>query len=189
MRTVLALTVALASLGPLVVRAQGDPYADLNAARSAFARVQSARAVQTFSNGEVATVSYQAPDRYRIVLPTSQVIFAGNVEYGKKSGMSWVKMPNAPRYKLIVENLWQFAGDPAIDVRQLDKVTPLGTRTVGGVTLRGYRLQSIPDGRLKTVWIGPENLPVDVQIDLGGDRTVSVHYMDYNAPLYIGTPL
>ncbi len=183
----IALLLLAATAASLAAR---DPYADVDAMRQAFSHIRTAKAVENFSKGpHQVTVYYVAPDRYRIVLPDSEIIFIGQTEYGKKTGGPWGVMPGAASSSVVVHHLWEIAGDPTIDLHKLFVVSAAGTKRIDGVATREYRLRSIPGGSQETIWIGTGNLPVAAELNTGTESKVNVRYQNYNAPIAVVAPM
>jgi|SRR5579862_9167357 len=186
MRTIFALIASLAVIAPAVAVA-GDPYAEVDAMRAAFAQVHSAVAQERFNTGDVATVEFSAPDNYHITTANSQIILTGDVEYAKRTGGHWMKSSLGAQHQVLLTAVWQLAGPPNVDIHKLFKVTALGTKSLNGTTLRGYQLHDTDGAYDETVWIGPNNLPVTAKIDMT-DTSVEIHYANYNTSLLIATP-
>jgi hypothetical protein len=186
MRTFLVLSLAIALCAQGRAYAQ-DPYAAITDMRSAFSQIHAATAIESSSSGNFATVAYASPNRYRITTARSEIVLSGNFEYTKRPGGSWTSSANGPEHQAMVESVWQLAGPPEIDVRKLYTITALGTKTVGGATLRGYRLHDKAIGYDETIWIGRDNLPVVARIALPTE-TLDIHYTDYNDSSLVATP-
>ncbi len=188
MRTILVICVMLAQAGlsQTSARAQ-DPYAAVNAMRVAFSHVQSVTATERSSNGDVATVEYNFPDRFHITTARSQIILSGNIEYTKRPNGRWISSPSGAEHQTLLAAVWQLGGPPNIDVRKLYTIDAFGTKTIGATTVRGYRLHDVSGGNDETVWIGPNNLPVAAIVEMPGQR-IDIHYA-YNTSTLVATPL
>ena len=183
---ILILIVSLIAAGPTAVSA-GDPYADIQAMRSAFAQIHSAIAIERFSSGGVATVAYSAPNRFRVTTPQSEIVLAGNVEYGRHNGGKWVETSQGAQHQVLLTAVWQLAGPPSVDLHKLFAITPIGTKTYRGAILRGYALHEVDGAYDETLWIAADNLPASAQISMPG-QTVEIRYSDYNTGVLIATP-
>lgn len=186
MRTILAFTIA-ATLTAAAARA-ADPYAAVDAMRTAFAQVRSATAVEHFSSGDVATVNYNAPNRYRITTEKSEIVVTGDTEYAKRKGGQWVLSPHGAMHQEILKSVWQLAGRPGTDLHKLYKIVPLGSKVVDGTAVRGYHLADTTGGYDETLWIGANDLPLEAQISMTG-QTIDIHYADYNRSMLVATPI
>lgn len=82
---------------------------------------------------------------------------------------------------------WQLAGPPELDIHKLFTITSLGTKSVAGGPLRGYRLHDSSGAYDETLWINADNLPVVARIE-SSEQTISIHYTNYNAQALIAMP-
>jgi hypothetical protein len=155
--------------------------------RVAFAQIHSAIAIERFSGGDVATVAYSAPNRFKVTTPQSEIILAGNVEYGRHPGGKWSQTSNGAQHQVLLTAVWQLAGPPTIDLHKLFTITPIGTKSYQGATLRGYTLHELDGAYDETLWVGSNDLPVTAQISMPG-QTVEIKYSDYNTGALIATP-
>jgi hypothetical protein len=187
MRTVLVLGLALALSAQGRAYAQEDPYSAITAMRTAFSQVHAATAIERSSNGSVATVEFTSPNKYHITTTGSEIVLSGDVEYSKSAGGSWKADANGPEHQAMVQSVWQLAGPTEIDVHKLYTITALGSKTVGGQTLRGYRLHDKAIGYDETIWIGSDDLPVVARIALPTE-TLDIRYMNYNDSTLVATP-
>jgi hypothetical protein len=186
MRTVLVLGLALALSAQGRAYAQ-DPYAAITNMRIAFSQVHAATAIERSSNGNVATVTFTSPNKYHITTARSEIVLSGDVEYSKTAGSLWKSDGSGPEHQAMVESVWQLAGPTAIDVHKMFTITALGSKLVGGQTLRGYRLHENAIGYDETIWIGSDNLPVVARIALPND-TLDIRYINYNDSTLVATP-
>jgi uncharacterized protein YaiE (UPF0345 family) len=186
MRTVLVLGLALA-LGAQGQAYAQDPYSAITAMRQAFSQVRAATAIERSSNGSVATVEFTSPDKYHITTARSEIVLSGDVEYSKDGGGSWKSDRNGPEHQAMVESVWQLAGPTEIDVHKLYTITALGSKTVGGQLLNGYKLHDKAIGYDETVWVGSDNLPVVARIALPAE-TLDIRYTNYNDSGLVATP-
>jgi hypothetical protein len=189
MRTtsILALAFVQALSAQTAARAQ-DPYAAVNAMRVAFSQVRSVTAVERSSNGDVATIRYNFPNRFRITTAHSQIVLSGSVEYAKRAHGQWAPSPNGPEHQALLAAVWQLAGPPNIDLRKLYSVVADSVRTVGATSVRGFHLHDAMGGNDETIWIGSDNLPVAARIAMPG-QIIDIHYTDYNTSTLVATPM
>lgn len=189
MRAKLAICLALVGVGAVSLPARADdPSTTVNAMRTAFSQVRSVTATERFSNGDVATVEYNYPNRFHIVTGRSQIVLTGDVEYTKSGSERWMRSPHGGEHQALLSAAWQLGGPPSIDVRSLYTVSSAGTKTIGATTVRGFRLQDTSGGNDETVWIGPDNLPVAARIHMAS-QTIDIHYTNYNGSVLVATPL
>ena len=186
MRTICGLIVAL-SLATTVARA-ADPYAAIAAMRSAFAHIRSVTAIERFSGGTSATVSYSAPNRYRIQMPGSELLIVGNAEYASVHGHGWTRGAHGKEHQALMHAAWQLAGPVGVDVHKLFRVTFLGNKEIDGASARGYILHDLTGAYDEVLWIGPNDLPMRATIQMPSE-TVRINYIAYNASVLIATPL
>ena len=165
-----------------------DPYTAVNAMRVAFSQVRSVTATERFSNGDVATVQYNLPDRFHITTGRSQIILTGDTEYAKRTGGRWSSSHDGAEHQSLLTAAWQLGGPPSIDVRDLYTVVPQGAKTIGTTLVQGYLLHDPSGGNDETVWIGSDNLPVAARIQMSG-QTIEIHYTNYNTSERVATPL
>jgi len=186
MQTFSVLLAALALTGQSAPAA-ADPYADVNAMRVAFTHVRSVVAVERFDTGETATVKYAAPNRFHITMPRSEIVLAGDVEYSRRAGAIWQRSFEGAEHQVLLVAAWQLAGPPELDIHKIFTITSLGTKSVAGAPLRGYRLHDTSGAYDETLWINADNLPVVARI-ASSEQTISIHYTNYNAQVLIAMP-
>lgn len=186
MQTIPVLLAALALNGQNAVVGP-DAYADVSAMRIAFTHVRSVEAVERFNTGETVVVKYAAPNRFHITLPRSEIDLAGNVEYAKQTGRPWKRSPNGAEHQVLLMAAWQLAGPPELNIHQLFIITSLGTKSVAGVPVRGYRLYDTAGAYGETIWINADDLPVAARIE-SPEQTISIHYTSYNGSTVIARP-
>jgi hypothetical protein len=155
--------------------------------RIAFSQVHSATATERFASGDVATVQYKSPNRYSITMPAAQIVLTGNTEYAKRTGGQWAQSPRGPEDQAMLQAVWQLAGPPEIDIHKLYKIASIGTKTIDGTPVRGYRLHDMNGAYDETIWIGSNDLPVAARIEMSG-KLIDIHYTGYNASTLIATP-
>src|SRR6185437_3095979 len=149
---------------------------------------QSATATERFATGEKVTVEYNAPDRYRITTPRSQIVLTGQTEYARYRGGSWVPSPHGAVHQEIQTAVWQLAGAPGTDLHKLYDVSTLGTRTIDGTLARGFLLKDKAGGYSERVWVGSDNLPIEAVVQMPG-QSIAIHYSAYNASTLVATPI
>jgi len=161
MRTVLAVTIALALVGPSGALAAGtNSTTDLTQLVSAYQRIQSVRVIEKFENGSVATVD---------VIPSGQFRIAST---GGQDPSLIVKLATQP-----------------VDGAALGtyKIYDAGNKTIDGAKTTGYRLMS-PDGAYDgTFWVNEYHLPVSAHVITQG-HSVDVTWGDYNDQALIAKP-
>jgi hypothetical protein len=189
MRTALVICLALAQAATAQISARAeDSYGAVNAMRLAFSQVHSVLATERFSNGDVATVEYNFPDRFHITTARAQIILSGDMEYVKPASGRWVSSRNGAEHQALLAAAWQLGGPPNIDLRNLYTIVPLGTKAIGTTLVRGFQLHDASGGNDETVWIGPDNLPVAARIEMASE-TIEIHYTGYNTSVRVATPL
>jgi hypothetical protein len=161
MRTVLAVTIALALCGPAAAFAAPNTQPGLNQMLAAYQQIQAVRVIEKFENGAVATVD---------ILPGSQWRVA---ESGGQDPALVVKVATQPV-------------DGAVSTGNYT-VTSLGSKTIDGAKTDGYKVVA-PDGTYTSmVWVNQYHLPVSAHVDTQGHH-IDVTYGDYNSSALIATP-
>ncbi len=186
MQTIPALLAVLALSGQNTV-AGPDPYTDVNAMRQAFTHVRSVVATERFNTGETVVVKYAAPNRFHIAMRHSEIMLTGNVEYSKQSGRPWKRSSDGAAHQVLLMATWQLAGPPELDIHQLFMITSLGTKTVAGGMIRGYRLYDTAGAYGETIWINADDLPVAARIE-SPEQTISIRYANYNESTMVAMP-
>jgi hypothetical protein len=159
MRTVLAVTIALALCAPsAAVAARTNPSLELGQMVSAYQKVQAVRVVERFDNGGVATVD---------VLPTGQYRIAST---GGEDPSLIVKLATDPV--------------PLID-NTTYTTKSLGLKTIDAVKLNGYTIASSDGTYNATVWVNERHLPVSADVQTQGHK-VNLTFGDYNDSMLIG---
>jgi hypothetical protein len=160
MRTVLAVTIALALCGPQAAFAATAPEG-LNQMVAAYQEIQAVRVIERFENGATATVD---------ILPGSQWRVA---ESGGQDPALIVKVATQP-----IDGA-AFTSNYAI--------TSLGKKTIDGARADGYKVVA-PDGTYTAmVWVNEYHLPISAHMDTQGHH-IDVTYGDYNASQLIASP-
>ena len=160
MRTVLAVTIALALCAPsAAMAARTNPSLDLGQMVSAYQRVQAVRVIERFENGGVATVD---------VLPTGQYRIAST---GGEDPALIIKLATQP------------IPLPAGGVTYTTK--SLGVKTIDAVKLNGYSVAAGDNSYSATVWVNEKHLPVSADVQTQGHK-VNLTFGDYNDSMLIG---
>lgn len=161
MRTVLAVTIALALLAPAAASAaRTNASADLGQMVSAYQQVQVVRVVERFDNGGVATVDVMPSGQYRIASTGGQ------------------------DPALIVK----LATQPIPDVNATSgtyTVKSLGTKTIDSVKASGYSVATADGSYTATVWTNPNHLPISADVQTQGHK-INLTFGDYNNSMLIG---
>lgn len=161
MRTVLAVTIALALCGPSAAwAARTNPTTDLSQMVSAYQQVQVVRVIERFENGAVATVEVMPSGQYRIASTGGQDPI------------------------LIV----QLATKPVPDITSSASsytTKSLGTKTMDGVKVNGYSVASADGSYSASVWLNERHLPVSADVQTQGHK-VNLTFGDYNNSMLIG---
>ena len=159
MRTVLALTIALALGAPLTAFAAGTP-AGLSQMVAAYQQVQTVRVVEHFENGATATVDIMPGGQFRIA------------ESGGQDPALIVKVATDPI-------------DGAVSNGNYT-VTSLGSKTIDGAKADGFKVAA-PDGTYtSTVWVNAHHLPISSHVETQGHR-IDVVFGDYNSSPLVAT--
>jgi hypothetical protein len=160
MRTVLAVTIALALCGPQAVFAADMP-SGLTQMVAAYQQIQAVRVIEKFENGATATVD---------ILPGSQWRVA---ESGGQDPALIVKVATQP------------LGTPYLSADY--NVSSLGKKTIDGARAEGYKVVA-PDGTYTAqVWVNEYHLPIGAHVDTQGHH-IDVTYGDYNSSELVATP-
>ena len=161
MRTVLAVTIALALLAPSVAGAAGVSSTDpLGKAVVAYQQLGVVRVIEHFDDGGYATVDVM-PNQYRVATSS------GNEDPA-----------------LVV----QLATHPIPDVTSATSsysVKPLGTKVLENVKVNGYTISNADNSYVVTVWLNPNNLPMIADVQTQG-RKVNLMFGNYNNQLLLG---
>ncbi len=162
MRTVLAVTIALALCAPMAARAaqtQSDVSSDLSQMVSAYSQVRVVRVVERFEDGTAATVD---------VMPSGQVRVAGNKNLDPA---------------LVVEIATHPVPNMNTGVTYTTKA--IGVKTLDGVKVSGYSVASADGSYSESVWVNDQHLPVYADVKTQG-HTISAQYGDYGNLMLIG---
>lgn len=163
MRTVLAVTIALALCAPSAASAaRTNPSLDLAQMVSAYQQVQVVRVIERFENGAVATVEVMPSGQYRIA------------STGGQDPALIVKLATQPIPDLT-------SGSPASSYT----AKSLGTKTMDSVKVHGYSVASNDGSYQATVWVNDQHLPVSADVQTQG-HNVNVTFGDYNNSVLIG---
>lgn len=160
MRTVLAVTIALALSASSAALARTNPATDLSQMVSAYQQVQVVRVIERFENGAVATVEVMPSGQYRIASTGGE------------------------DPALIV----QLATKPVPDVNAQGSsytTKSLGTKTMDGAKVSGYSVASADGSYTASVWLNEHSLPVSADVQTQGHK-VNLTFGDYNNSMLIG---
>lgn len=162
MRTVLAVTIALALYAPIAaVAAPANVPPGLDQMVSAYQEVQAVRVVEKFDNGALATVD---------VLPSGQYRIAST---GGQDPVLIVALATHP-----IPNL-SSAQAPF-------STKSLGSRTIdNNVKVTGYTVSKADGSYTATIWANQNHLPVSGTVQTQG-HTISLQFGDYNNSMLIG---
>lgn len=188
MRTIIVAVGLITAFAAQAIARADDPYSSIDAMRVAFSQVQSATAIERFGTGEKVRVDYNAPNRYRITMPQSQIVLTGTTEYSRRNGGQWLPSSRGAIHQQMLQATWLLAGTPGTDLRKLYTISSLGSREINGVPARGYLLKDKGGAYTERVWVGTDNLPVLATIDMP-DQTIRIHYSQYNASRLVATPM
>lgn len=163
MRTVLAVTIALALCAPSAASAaRTNPSTDLSQMVSAYQQVQVVRVIERFENGAVATVDVMPSGQYRVA------------STGGQDPALIVKLATDP-----IPNLTSGGTAASYTAKSL------GTKTMDAVKVNGYSVASADGSYKATVWVNEHHLPVSADVQTQG-HTVNVTFGDYNNSMLIG---
>lgn len=162
MRTVLAVTIALALCGPSAALAAGSSgQSDVSQLVSAYQRIQSVRVIEQFENGAVATVDVIPPNQFRIA------------STGGQDPAFIMKIATQPVDGAAFNGTYN--------------ILKTGTKTIDGAKTNGYRVIA-PDGTYDaTIWVNEYHLPVSAHVLTQG-HSVDVTYGDYNDSAAVAKP-
>ena len=159
MRTVLAMTIALALGAPAAAATTDSTATALSQMVGAYQQIHAVRVIEKFENGVAATVDVIPPGQYRI---------ASN---GGQDPSLVVRVACQP-------------GSPDI---AMYNVSSLGTKSIDGAKAQGFKISS-PDGSYtESLWVNDHHLPVQAHVDTQG-HSIDVLFGDYNASPLIATP-
>jgi hypothetical protein len=160
MRTVLAVTIALALVAPNAAAAAGNTPTDaLSKAVATYQKLGVVRVVERFDDGHVATVDVM-PGQYRIATSAGE------------DPVLVVKLATQP-----IPDLSSNAGAYS--------VKPLGIKLLDNVKVNGYTISSNDGSYIVTVWVNPNNLPMIADVQTQG-RKINLLFGDYNDQLLVG---
>lgn len=159
MRTVLAVTIALALGAPISAYAAGTPTDDtITKAAVAYQQLGIVRVVEHFDNGAAATVDVM-PGQYRVA--------------------TWGGADPALAVKL--------ATQPIPDPSAGYSVKSVGTKVLDGVKVNGYAISNADNSYVSTVWLNNNNLPMMADVQTQG-RKVNVQFGNYNNSSLVAHP-
>lgn len=162
MRTVLAVTIALALCASSAASARTNPSIDLSQMVSAYQQVQVVRVIERFENGAVATVEVMPSGQYRIA------------STGGQDPVLIVKLATQP-----IPDLTSGSAATAYTAKSL------GTKSIDAVKVNGYSIANADGSYKATVWVNERHLPVSADVQTQGHR-VNVTFGDYNNSMLIG---
>jgi hypothetical protein len=163
MRTVLALTIALALGAPISAGAAGTSPADeLSKTAVAYQQLGIVRVIERFDNGAVATVDVM-PGQYRIA------------SLGGQDPALIVKLATQP--------IPDLTGTPAPGY----SIKPLGTKLLDTVKVNGYTIASSDGSYVETVWVNADNLPLMADVQTQGHK-INLTFGDYNNSSLVARP-
>lgn len=160
MRTVLAVTIALALCASSAASARTNATLDLSQMVSAYQQVQVVRVIERFENGAVATVEVMPSGQYRIA------------STGGQDPALIVQLATKP-----VPDVY---GNSTSYTTKSD-----GTKAIDGVKLNGYTVAKADGSYTATVWVNDHHLPVQGNVQTQG-HNVSLQFGDYNNSILIG---
>lgn len=161
MRTVLAVTIALAMLAPVAApAATSAPTDSLSKAVVAYHQLGVVRVIEHFDDGNFATVDVM-PNQYRVA--TS----------GGEDPALVVQLATHP-----IPDLTTTSG-AAYSVKSL------GQKVLEGVKVNGYTIASSDNAYVTTVWVNQNNLPMEAEVQTQGHK-VSLQFGDYNNQMLLG---
>lgn len=161
MRTVLAVTIALALFAPTAaLAAKTDAATDLNQMVSAYQQVQVVRVVERFDSGAVATVDVMPSGQYRVA------------STGGQDPALIVQLATQPVPKM--------TGNEASYT-----VKSLGTKTLDGVKATGYNVASADATFTESIWFNDKHLPLSADVQTQGHK-INLQFGDYNDSMLIG---
>jgi hypothetical protein len=162
MRTVHAVTIALASLAPVAALAAGSAPPDaLSKTTVAYHQLGIVRVIEHFDDGNFATVDVM-PNQYRVA--TS----------GGEDPALVVQLATKPIPDLTTSSGAAYS------------VQSLGQKVLEGVKVSGYTIASSDKSYVVTVWLNPNNLPMIADVQTQG-RKINLMFGDYNNQLLIGS--
>jgi hypothetical protein len=163
MRTVLAMTIALALYAPVAAWAantDASASADLGQVVSTYQQVRVVRVVERFENGTAATVDVMPSGQYRVAGSTGQ----------------------DPALIMLI------ATHPVPDITGTAPAyttKSIGTKTLDGVKVSGYSIVSADGTYNESVWINDKHLPVFAEVKTQG-HDITAQYGDYDNSMLIG---
>jgi len=160
MRTVLALTIALALVAPNAAAAAGTTPTDaLSKAVATYQKLGVVRVIERFDDGNVATVDVM-PGQYRIATSAGE------------------------DPALVVKLATQPIPDVSSNASAYS-VKPLGIKLLDNVKVNGYTISSNDGSYIVTVWVNPNNLPMIADVQTQG-RKINLQFGDYNDQWLVG---
>ena len=169
----LALTVLFPTLLP------ADAADDLIKMKEMFMSSKSWHAEEHTASGKNLTLEYSAPDRYRIqVNPDTTYIVVGENIYMLRNGHA-TKLPfGGGMIKKMIDS-----SVLSVDADIKQSARDMGMQTIEGQTLHAYSFTTRDTP--VTVYVGPDNLPVETTIPDKTSGTTTVKYSKFNEPITI----
>ncbi len=177
--SVFALLLACAGLA---VAADNSNYDALVKSARAFERMHSLHMHR--DGGTTADVDYVAPDRYHLMLGSTEIIWIGKTQYIRGDGGAWTAQltENEPPFeRSVIED--------AIGALQKAEIRDLGEAKLGNVTTHRYEVTT-PDKAVSTVWIGEaDGLTYRIENRKPDGTFDSAYvYSQFNVPVKIEAP-
>jgi hypothetical protein len=161
MRTVLAVTIALALFASVAARAADAPADALTKAAVAYHQLGVVRVIEHFDDGNFATVDVMQ-NQYRVA--TS----------GGEDPALVVQLATRPIPDLTTSSSTAYS------------VKSLGQKMLEGVKVNGYTIAASDGSYVISVWVNPNNLPMIADVQTQG-RKINLQFGDYNNQLLIGS--
>lgn len=162
MRTVTALTLALALGASAAASAASNPSTDLQNMVATYNAVQSVRVIERFETGAVATVDVLPAGQYRVA------------DTGGQDAGLVLHIATAP-----------------VDGARWDgtyTVKSLGKKAIEGVSANGYQITSADASFVETMWVNAQTrLPISSHVATQGHQ-IDVTYGNYNNTQLVATP-
>lgn len=160
MRTVLAVTLALAVGGPMAASAATNAGADVNQMVASYSGIQAVRVVERFENGATATVDVMPAGQYRIASTGGQ----------------------DPALILKV------ATQPGAGADAKYAVNSIGHKTIEGIAVNGYHIVAPDRSYDETIWVSDkQHLPISAHVETQGHK-IDATFGDYNDTALIARP-
>ena len=171
--------------GAVIFSAAPAMPSPLDPMAKAFANVKSVHADIKTSHGTVG-IDMIMPDRFHETMYNGmQVIMIGSDMWMNQGG-KWTKMPfTIPQMRTMVD---MAKNNGAASHPSDYTLTFLGPAVVNGVPSKHYRLVPKSNAQPLEMWVGANNLPVQVETP-GKDGPIYILYSQYNAVPAITPPM